>query len=204
MLPGRWMSAAPLEFWFEFASTYSYLAAEQVGQRAGAAGVGVVWRPFLLGPIFRDQGWDDSPFNLQPVKGRYMWRDLARRCESLGIPFAKPSVFPRNGLGAARVACAAADEPWLPDFARAAFRANFARDLDMGKPAVLASLLEDIGQPSAHWLERAATPENKQALRAQTERARALGIFGAPSFTVDDELFWGHDRLDDALAWCAR
>jgi 2-hydroxychromene-2-carboxylate isomerase len=198
------MFATRLEFWFEFASTYSYPAAEQVAGRAASAGVEVVWRPFLLGPIFRDQGWNDSPFNLQPLKGRYMWRDLARRCESLGLPFVKPSVFPRNGLAAARVACAAADEPWLRDFACAAYRANFARDLDIAEPAVLASLLEDVGQPSAPWLERAATPEIKQALRAQTDRARELGIFGAPSFTVEGELFWGHDRLDDALAWCAR
>ena len=74
------MARAPLQFWFEFASTYSYPAASRVGALAAAAGAALEWRPFLLGPIFRDQGWNDSPFNVYPVKGRYMWRDLERLC----------------------------------------------------------------------------------------------------------------------------
>ncbi len=198
------MKTPILEFWFEFASTYSYLAAEQVEARAGVSGVDVAWRPFLLGPIFRAQGFADSPFNLFPAKGRYMWRDLARLCAKYGVAFSRPSVFPRNGLLAARVACAAASEPWLPDFVRAGYRANFALDRDIADPRVLVTLLDDLGQPGAAILERAASNENKLALRAQSERAASLGIFGAPSFRVGSELFWGHDRLDDALAWCVR
>jgi 2-hydroxychromene-2-carboxylate isomerase len=198
------MKIRTLEFWFEFASTYSYLAAEQVEARAEAAGVRIAWKPFLLGPIFRAQGWDDSPFNLVPAKGRYMWRDLARLCAKHGLAFSRPSVFPRNGLLAARVACAAASDPWLPDFVRAAYRANFARDRDIADPQVLMTLLDELGQPGAEILERAVSNENKLALRTQSERAAGLGIFGAPSFHVGSELFWGHDRLDDALAWCVR
>ena len=95
-----------LEFWFEFASTYSYPAAMRVEAEAHARGIEVAWRPFLLGPIFAQQGWQDSPFNLYPAKGAYMWRDLERICESLGLPMRHPSVFPRNGLHAARVAAA--------------------------------------------------------------------------------------------------
>ena len=93
-----------LEFWYEFASTYSYLASARVDAVATAAGVQVEWRPFLLGPIFKEQGWNDSPFNLYPAKGRYMWRDMERLAAGYELPFRKPSVFPRNGLAAARVA----------------------------------------------------------------------------------------------------
>ncbi len=195
---------APLAFWFEFASTYSYPAAERVQEEAARAGVALEWRPFLLGPIFADQGWTDSPFNLYPAKGRYMWRDLERVCAGLGLPFRRPSRFPRNGLLAARVSLAAAGEPWLPGFVRGVYRANFAEDRDIADADVLAALLRDAGQDSAPWLERAGAPDTKAALRAQTEAAAQLGIFGAPTFVVAGELFWGGDRLRDALAWAHR
>jgi len=190
-----------LEFWFEFASTYSYPAAMRVEAAARAAGVALVWRPFLLGPIFAAQGWNDSPFNLYPAKGRYMWRDLARICAAQGIPFRRPSVFPRNGLRAARVACRFAAEPWLPAFVRAVYTANFAEDRDISDRGVIGELLAALGQPAAERLAAAESDEAKAALRAQTERAVSLGLFGAPSFVVGEELFWGNDRLEAALAW---
>lgn len=199
------MTAVDLEFWFEFGSTYSYLSASRIEDVTGAVGVPVSWRPFLLGPIFEEQGWDDSPFNVYPAKGRYMWRDVERLCASYGIPFAKPSRFPRNGLLAARVACLASaePEPWLPEFVRAVFRANFAEDREISDAAEIRSILNALGQPGAELVEEAQTPENKQRLRDQTQRAVEFGIFGAPSFVVGEELFWGNDRLEDALAWVA-
>ncbi|HET7478815.1 MAG TPA: 2-hydroxychromene-2-carboxylate isomerase [Rubrobacteraceae bacterium] len=192
-----------LQFWFEFGSTYSYLSAARIEDAAASAGVTVSWEPFLLGPIFKDQGWDDSPFNVYPAKGQYMWRDLERLCAGYGLPFAKPSRFPRSGLLAARVACLAksSSEPWLPDFARAIYRANFAEDREIGDSAVVCSILDSLGQPGAQTLERSEAQEIKTLLREQTRRAVEIGIFGAPSFVVGDELFWGNDRLEDALAW---
>ena len=187
-----------VEFWFEFASTYSYLAAARVETRADERGVELSWRPFLLGPIFRAQGWNDSPFNVYPVKGRYMWRDIERLCAQLALPFSKPEIFPQNGLLAARVACAAESEPWLPDFVRGVYRANFAEGRDISQPETIGSVLESVGG-SREWLERASEPETKDRLRAQTEAADRLGIFGAPSFTSAGELFWGNDRLEQAL-----
>jgi len=198
------MGAAPLEFWFEFASTYSYPAASRIESLARAAGVPLRWRAFLLGPIFAAQGWNDSPFNIYPAKGRYMWRDLARICEAEGLPLRHPSRFPRNGLLAARVACRFADEPWLPAFVRGVYRANFAEDLEISEPAVVARCLDAVGEPGERRVEEAQAPESKERLRAQSERAAALGIFGAPSFAVGDELFWGNDRLEAALAWAQR
>ncbi len=194
-------STAPLEFWFEFASTYSYPAAMRVEDAARAAGVPLAWRPFLLGPIFGAQGWNDSPFNVYPVKGRYMWRDLDRVCAKQGVPLRRPSRFPRNGLLAARVALLGADEPWGPDFVRGVYRANFADDREISDRQVIASLLDELTGDATGTLQRAEAPDNKDRLRKQTEQATALGIFGAPSFVSRGELFWGNDRLEDALTW---
>jgi len=195
--------AARLELWYEFASTYSYLSVMRIEKVAAAARVEVAWRPFLLGPIFRTQGWNDSPFNLYPAKGRYMWRDLERLAAGYQLPFRRPSQFPRNGLLAARIALAAEPEGWCPDWTRAVFSAEFAEDRDIGDTAVLAGLLETLGREPGAVLAQAESDANKAGLRAQTEQASALGIFGAPSFVVAGELYWGNDRLGDAIAKAA-
>jgi len=190
-----------IDFWFEFASTYSYPAAMRIESLAAERGVGVSWRAFLLGPIFREQGWDDSPFNVYPAKGRYMWRDLERICAAGDIPFRRPTAFPRNGLLAARVAWRHSQSEWLPEFVRAVYRANFADDRDISDPATVGDCLVAAGQDAATVLGEAQSPDAKAGLRRQTEEAAGLGIFGAPSFLVGDELFWGNDRLEDALDW---
>jgi 2-hydroxychromene-2-carboxylate isomerase len=190
----------PVELWFELASTYSYLAAARIEVLAG--GRQVVWRPFLLGPIFQAQlGYADSPFNRQPARGAYMWRDLERLCARYRLPFRRPSVFPRNSLTAARIACLGEDQPWIGPFARAVFTANFAEDRDIADPAVLTAILEGLDLPAAELLARAGEQATKDHLRARTAEAAARGIFGAPSLLVGGELFWGNDRLEDALAW---
>lgn len=192
-----------VQFWFEFGSTYSYPAAMRIEALASAQQIPITWRPFLLGPIFQAQGWNDSPFNLYPAKGKYMWRDLERICLAAGLRFQHPSEFPRNGLLATRVACRFAHESWLPDFVRAIFTANFADNRDISNPDVVASCLSAVGQSPEPVIAEATTAPAKAALRIQTEEAAQLGIFGAPSFLVDDELFWGNDRLEQALAWHA-
>jgi 2-hydroxychromene-2-carboxylate isomerase len=193
-----------MQFWFEFASTYSYPAVMRIQLAAETRGVTIEWRPFLLGPIFAAQGWNDSPFNIYPAKGRYMWRDLERVCANYGLPLRRPSRFPRSGLLAARIACIAEGAAWLPEFVRAVYRANFAQDREISDRGVIAELLDATGEPAAALIERAETDEAKGRLRARTEEAQRLGIFGAPSFIVAGELFWGNDRLDDALDWHAR
>ena len=193
-----------IEFWFEFGSTYSYPAAMRVEQLATAAQASVVWRPFLLGPIFNQQGWNTSPFNIYVAKGNYMWRDLERVCDELGIAFHKPSVFPRNGLLAARVACLFADAAWVGDFIRGVYVANFAHDREISDPQVLATLLATLGPDAGAVLEAAQQPVAKALLREQCDRAVQHGIFGAPTLRVGSELFWGNDRLEAALRWAAR
>ena len=193
-----------MQFWFEFASTYSYPAAMRIEAAAASRGVAIAWRPFLLGPVFLSLGWNDSPFNIYPPKGRYMWRDLERLAEKEGLPFRRPSRFPRNGLLAARVALVGVEEGWVAAFARAVMKANFAEDREIGEEAVIGAILGTLGLPAAEVIARAQADANKLALRCQTERAAELGLFGAPSFRVGEELFWGNDRLEDALAWARR
>ena len=193
-----------IAFWFEFASTYSYPAAMRVEDAARAAGVALEWRPFLLGPIFVAQGWNDSPFNVYPAKGRYMWRDLARVCDRLDLALQHPSAFPRNGLTAARVAQIAIDEGWGPDFVRAVYTANFAEDREIGEADVIAEIVASLERDPDAVLARATTAENKERLKRTGEEASRLGIFGAPTFVVGEELFWGNDRLEDALEWARR
>jgi 2-hydroxychromene-2-carboxylate isomerase len=200
------MSDRPtLDFWFEFASTYSYPAAMRIGALAKSAEVTVRWRPFLLGPIFKALGWDSSPFNLYEAKGRYMWRDLERLCETQQLPFTKPAPFPQNSLLAARAALVALAQDWGEDFCRAVYAAEFAEGHNIGEPPVIAGILKNLGEDAGAILAQAQSDGIKARLRAQTEEAIRLGLFGAPSFvTSDGELFWGNDRLEAALEWANR
>jgi len=194
-----------IDFWYEFASTYSYPTAMRIERLAADAGVTLRWRPFLLGPIFKELGWNDSPFNIYAAKGRYMWRDLARVCEADGLPLKLPPVrFPQNGVKAARLALVGETDGWTPAFTRAVFAANYAEQKDITDEASLRAILDNLGVDADAALASANAPETKEALRAQTEEAKTRGLFGAPSFTVGDEIFWGNDRLEMALAWARR
>lgn len=195
---------AHITFWFDFASTYSYLAATRVAEVAAQRGVGVTWQPFLLGPIFGAQGWTDSPFNIYEAKGKYMWRDMARLADAEGIPFNRPATFPQNSLLAGRIACVGQDEGWIADFTRATYTAQFGNGQDISTAADLTLILTSLGLDAADVLARATSADGKLALRASTDAAIAAGVFGAPSFTAHDgELFWGSDRLEEAVDWAA-
>jgi 2-hydroxychromene-2-carboxylate isomerase len=199
------MSAPSLEFWFEFASTYSHIAAQRIEATARGAGVPVVWRPFLLGPIFHHQGWNDSPFNIYAAKGAYMWKDMERQCAKHGVPFSKPSEFPRPSLLATRIAVVLESSPaHLAEFVRRVYLANFRDDADTTSNDVIRGVLQSMALPdSAAVLERATANETKDRLRQRSEEAVARGIFGAPTFLIGSELYWGNDRLEDALAYCS-
>jgi 2-hydroxychromene-2-carboxylate isomerase len=194
-----------VDFWHDFASSYSYPAAMRIERVAEQAGVTLRWRPFLLGPIFRSLGWADSPFNLQPVKGRYMWRDLERVCAALGLPFRRPEPFPQRSVTAARLALIGHDEGWGVAFSRRTYSAAFCEGRDIGQRDALVDVLRSLDLDSDAVLARAESEPTKLRLRSETEEAQRLGIFGAPSFvTADGELFWGNDRLEQAFDWAAR
>lgn len=194
--------AGKLTFWFELASTYSYLSAMRIDAMAETAGVEVTWRPVPLGPIFGAQGWTTSPFEIYPAKGRYMWRDMERLCTARGLPFAKPDLFPQNSIHAARVALAALETPQGRAFCKALYTAQFARGANIAERVTLEAALRDVGLP-VEMVEAAADPARKAELKACSNAAAKLGLFGAPSFTVGDELYWGDDRLAEALDFAA-
>jgi 2-hydroxychromene-2-carboxylate isomerase len=188
-----------IEFWFEFGSNYSYLSVMRIEDAARRCGVRIVWKPFLLGPIFRALGMEMSPFLLHKEKGAYVWQDMARQCRKYGLRWTKPSIFPRLGVLPARIALIGSGRPWIGAFCRAVMELNFALDEDINQPERLASILIELDLPASEILDQAEAEPVKALLRQQTETARGKGIFGAPTFFVGNEMFWGNDRLDDAL-----
>ncbi|MEG3618282.1 2-hydroxychromene-2-carboxylate isomerase [Magnetovibrio sp. PR-2] len=195
---------AEIDFWYEFASPYSYLSAMRIEDEAAKVGVTVNWKPLLLGPIFKDQGFQDSPFNAFPLKREYMWRDMERCAAELGLAFQKPQTFPANSLMAARLSLLGASEGWANTITKAIYAAYFGEGKDVADREMLRDLVDKhIPGDADDILARAQSAENKTALRDQVEQARTLGIFGAPMFVCVDELFWGNDRLDMALKFAA-
>jgi 2-hydroxychromene-2-carboxylate isomerase len=196
-------ASSRLELWFEFGSSYSYLSVMRIDELARRLGVKIVWKPFLLGPIFKSLGWDSSPFVLQREKGAYIWRDMERQCEKYHVPWRRPSQFPRRALLPMRVALLGAAEPWIGDFSRRVMQLNFVEDREVDAPGVVSEVLDALGLPSQDLLSGAQADDNKLHLREQTEEARRRGIFGAPTFFAGPEMFWGNDRLEDALRFAA-
>jgi 2-hydroxychromene-2-carboxylate isomerase len=192
-----------MEFWFEFGSNYSYLAVMRIENAAERHGVRIAWKPFLLGPIFKSFGWETSPFLMQKEKGEYVWKDMIRQCRKYGLPWTRPSTFPRIAVLPMRVAVIGADEPWMGEYCRRIMLLNFSSDRDINSSEAVGEVLAQLDLPAAELLRDAQAEQNKQRLREQTEAARAKGIFGAPTFFVCGEMFWGNDRLDDALAFAA-
>lgn len=197
-------SATPpaIEFWFDFGSNYSYLSMMRIEAAAAQAGVAVAWRPFLLGAIFRDFGWSTSPFVLQKEKGDYMWKDMQRQCRKYGLAWARPTTFPRAAILPSRVALLGTEQPWGGDFNRAMMTMNFAADRDIDSAEAVGETLSALGLPAQAIIDEAQSDANKLRLRKQTETARARGVFGAPTFFIGEDMYWGNDRLDDALTDC--
>ena len=192
-----------IELWFEFGSNYSYLSVMRIEALASTARLSILWRPFLLGPIFKSFGWETSPFVLQPAKGAYMWKDMQRQCRKYGLAWTRPSVFPRPALLPARVALLGATQPWIGEFCRRVMLQNFAADRDIDTAQSVGDILAALELPAEEIIREAQAEPNKLRLREQTETAARRGVFGAPTFFVRDEMFWGNDRLEDAMAFAA-
>ncbi len=193
-----------MEFWFDFASTYSYLSALRIENLANDRGIEVIWKPFLLGPIFAEQGLDSSPFVENPIKGQYMFQDVLRQSEKYGLNFQIPgserlNEFPQNSVLAARLALLALDQDMGVEYCKAVFKSQFEERQNIANPEVILECL-DIACLPPELIEQAVEPENKLALRKRVETAFTYKIFGAPTFVVGDQIFWGDDRLEDALS----
>lgn len=189
-----------IEFWFSVGSTYTYLSVGRLAEIERMSGISFVWRPFSVREIMIEM--DNIPFRTKPVKAAYMWRDIARRAALYGLPARVPAPYPLQQWDVAnRVAVVGARDGWVADYARATYRRWFAEGLEPGIEPNLSDSLREIGQDPARAIAAAASAETGDAYEAATGEARRLGIFGSPTFVVNGELFWGDDRLDDAIAW---
>jgi 2-hydroxychromene-2-carboxylate isomerase len=191
----------PIVFYFDFSSPYSYLASEQIAALAARHGRTVEYRPTLLGAAFKVSG--QRPLTEVPLKGTYSVRDMARSARFAGIDFRVPEKFPISTVQAARayLVLQALSPELAPKFFHEAFRAYFAQGRDISDMAVLRRILEDIGADADAVLAGTAQPEIKERLRLAVEESLAHGVFGAPFFLVDDEPFWGCDRLPQIERW---
>lgn len=191
-----------IEFWYEFASGYSHITAGRIEELAKSNNIEIIWRPFLLGPIFKSQGWDTSPFNIYESKGKYMWKDLERQCIKYKIKYKRPSVFPRLSLPATRVALITLEQGWCAEFTKRIFAANYTHDLEISDNEIISGIINDLGRSGQEIIKLSQSPQIRLKLREQVDEAVSKGIFGAPSFIVNGELFWGNDRLEDTIEFC--
>lgn len=192
---------APLDFYFDFASPYAYLAAMRIDDLAAGHGRSVRWRPIMLGAAMKVTG--SRPLMQIPLRSDYLRHDVVRFARRLGIPFAFPPEMPIPTLAAARAFYwLQDDEPDLARrFARAVFEAHFGRGEDIREPSQVAAIAAPLGVDGAALVAAVADPVVKDRLRAETDAAIARGVFGAPFILVDGEPFWGADRLDQVDAW---
>jgi 2-hydroxychromene-2-carboxylate isomerase len=191
---------ANIDFWFSIGSTYSYLSVMRLPRVAAETGIAFHWRPFNVRAIMREM--ENIPFANKPIKAAYMWRDVGRRAAMNGLKPTLPAPYPIKELELAnRVAIVGMNEGWGEAYVRAAYQGWFERGEPAGEEPNLGAAIRAAGQDPAAVLERANGPAGVDGLVAATEEARRLGIFGSPTFVVNGELFWGDDRLDDALTW---
>jgi 2-hydroxychromene-2-carboxylate isomerase len=201
--PSGAAAGARVTLYHDFASPFAYLAATQAERILGPTGAELLWRPILLGALFRDIGTPDVPLMaMNEARRRYFARDLHDWAEWWGVPFRFPDTFPIRTVLPLRVALLA------PEATPLLYRAAWAENRDIGDAAVLAAVLDAAGFPGASLVERAATdPDAKAALRANTDAARAVGACGVPTFVVEradaldaparpPEVFWGQDRFE--------
>jgi 2-hydroxychromene-2-carboxylate isomerase len=194
------MSNKTVEFFFDFGSPTTYLAHTQLPRIASQAGAQLIYRPMLLGGVFKATG-NASPVNV-PAKGRWMMRDLARWAARWGVPFSVNPHFPINTLTLMRGATGLLMRrpESFARYADAVFAAMWVNPRNLGDAAEVENVLALAGIPAAEFMAMVADPEVKAALVAQTEQAVARGVFGAPSCFVGDEMFFGQDRLDFVAA----
>lgn len=191
---------AKIDFWFSIGSTYSYLTVMRLEGVASKSGVDFRWRPFNVRHVMTEQ--NNVPFKDKPVKTAYMWRDVERRAQRYGLHPKLPAPYPLPGLVLANlVATLGAKEGWIEGYVRATYRRWFEEGMPAGEDPNITESLQEIGCNVARVLEDAQSEATGNALAVATEEAMRKGVFGSPTFVVGDEVFWGDDRLDDAIAW---
>jgi 2-hydroxychromene-2-carboxylate isomerase len=190
-----------IDFWFSIGSTYSYLTVMRLPGIEDDTEIAFDWRPFSVRAIMIEM--DNIPFAKKPIKAQYMWRDIERRAEKYGIEATIPAPYPLEQFDLAnRVAIVGRKEGWCRDYVVATYRRWFEKGQPAGSDPNLSESLAEIGQRPERVIEEAGSPEIETEYLEATSEAQSLGIFGSPTFVVRGELFWGDDRLDDAISWC--
>jgi 2-hydroxychromene-2-carboxylate isomerase len=184
------------EFWFDFGSSASYLAWTQLSSLEAATGAKAVLKPMLLGGVFQATG-NQSPVSV-PAKGKYIFTDFDRFARRYGVPFKLNPNFPINTLLLMRgaVAMQKKGEPRFKDYCDAMFKAIWVDALNMNDPATAAEALRKSGFDAQALVALAGEQATKDALKTATQEAIDRGVFGAPTFFVGDQMFWGQDRMD--------
>ena len=194
------MAEDAIDFWFSTGSTYTYLTVSRLPAFAAANGVRFNWRPFSVRAIMREQ--NNSPFAGKPVKSAYMWRDIERRAAMYGLEAKVPAPYPLKEFDFAnKLAILGLAEGWGIPYIQASYRRWFVDGQEPGQEPNLSASLADVGQQTARCVERASSDDIAALYDGATQEAKKLGVFGSPTFAVRGELFWGDDRLDDALSW---
>jgi 2-hydroxychromene-2-carboxylate isomerase len=193
----------PIDFYFEFASPYGYLASLRIDAIAARHGRGVRWLPIMLGAALKRTG--TGPNVQLPMKGPYLLRDVPRAARLQEAPFQFPPVLPMNSLAASRAFwwLDGSDPQLAKRLAQAIYRAHWGEGRDMSAPEQVAAVAEPLGVERELLLAAVQEPAIKEKLKAETERSLERGVFGSPFVFVDDEPFWGNDRLDQVERWLA-
>jgi 2-hydroxychromene-2-carboxylate isomerase len=193
--------ANPIDFYFDFSSPYGYLASTRIEALAAKHGRSVVWRPHLLGAVFKING--QQPLASIPLKGVYTAHDLARSARLLKVPFRLPTKFPVGATAPSRAFYWVSDrDPVLAKrLAQALYYAYFAEDRDISSPEVTANIAAKTGVDRAALTQALEDPAVKERLRTEVDAAIERGVFGSPYIVVDGEPFWGSDRLDQVDRW---
>ncbi len=190
-----------IDFWISIGSTYSYLSVMRLKSVEEASGLAFRWRPFSVRAIMIEQ--NNIPFVGKPVKTAYMWRDIERRARAYGFEPRLPAPYPLKEFDLAnKIAVVAETEGWCADYVLAAYRRWFEQGHEPGSEPGLTEVLRELGRDPARVVASALTGRIEERYTRDTEEAKALGVFGSPTFVADGEVFWGDDRLEDAMAWC--
>jgi 2-hydroxychromene-2-carboxylate isomerase len=191
--------SAPIDFWFSVGSMYTYLTVMRIDRVEELSDVSFRWRPFSVKAIMIEM--DNRPMS-KPLKLEYMWRDLERRAHGSLCDFPKRPPYPLKNFDLAnRIAVVGANEGWCEEYVRTSYSRWFGLGEESGSEPNASGSLKDIGQDPARVLALAASDEVGREYEAATAEAKGLGIFGAPSFVTGGEIFWGDDRLEDAVRW---
>jgi len=191
--------AAPIDFWFSIGSLYTYLTVMRIDRVEDLHDLSFRWRPFNVRAIMIEM--DNLPMR-KPEKVEYIWRDLERRSAMYLCDFPARPPYPLKNFDLAnRIAVVAAAEGWCAEYARATYGLWFSEGQEAGSEPNVSTCLREIGQDPSRVLPLAASEATGRAFDAATAEARSLGVFGAPTFVTGGEVFWGDDRLEDAVRW---